>query len=654
MAVGVSEALELGRAAVDRYAWTEGYELLKQADSAGRIPPEDLERLASAAWWTARLDECIAARERAFAGYRDAGNENRAAMVALMLAKDYYAKGASSIGTGWVNRAERLLDDKHACVEQGHLERIKAVIAHEGAGDYEKALGHARRALEFATSFGDRDLQAIALHDQGRALAGLGQVDEGMGLMDEATVAAVSGELAPLTTGVVYCNTITACKELADYRRAGDWTEAAKRWCERQEIAGFPGMCRVYRASIMLTKGAWAEAESEARRACDELGTFNLSYAAEAFYELGEIRLRSGDLAAAEDAFRQAHELGRDPQPGLALVRLAEDKLDGASSCIEGALADESRDLYRARLLPAQARIALESRSLDKARAAAHELEEIARKYGSDALEASALAVRSLVARDEENLPEATRAARSAIRHWQAVGAPYEAAEARVVLASTHARAGHTEDAVFEFEAALSAFERLGAAADARHVRKALEDLGAAPSPSGRGGDRATKTFMFTDVVRSTKLVDAIGDDAWTDVVRWHDQTLRGLFAAHRGEEIDHTGDGFFVAFPDTRSAIECAVAVQRKLAEHRRSHGFAPQVRIGLHRTEASRHGPGYKGRGVHEAARISALAEGGEILASHETVSREPPRFVTSEPRAVALSGIDEPFEIVTIDWR
>jgi class 3 adenylate cyclase len=646
-------SLEAGREAVDRHAWSEGYELLKESDTAGTIPPEDLERLAGAAWWMGQLDDCISARERAFAAYMDTADRRRAAMVAMKLAKDNYFKGASSIATGWVNRAERLLAEEPECIEQGYLERLKAVIAHEGAGDYEKALEHGRRALDLATRFADRDLQAIALHDQGRALAALGQVDEGMALIDEATVAAVSGELDPLTTGVVYCNTITSCAELADYRRAGDWTEAAKRWCERQAIAGFPGMCRVYRASIMLTKGAWAEAEQEARRACDELGTFNLSYAAEAFYELGGIRLRTGDLTAAEEAFRHAHELGRDPQPGLALVRLAEGKLDGATSCIEGALADESRDLYRARLLPAQVRIALASGDADTAQRATEELEEIARKYGSEALEAMALTTQSMVALAEEKAGEAARAARAAVRLWQGVAAPYEAAEARVLLASAHRAEGKRDDTLLELEAALGAFERLGAALDAGHVRSDLEALGAKPAARAGGDGRQTKTFMFTDIVRSTKLVDAIGDDAWTDLVRWHDETLRSLFAAHQGEEIDHAGDGFFIAFPTAAAAGECAVAIQRKLAEHRRSQGFAPQVRIGLHSAEATRQRGAYRGRGVHEAARISSLAEGGEILATAGTIV-EPFRYPLSESRAVELRGIDQPVEVVSVDWR
>ncbi|MBA3412746.1 MAG: hypothetical protein H0T09_03560, partial [Actinobacteria bacterium] len=250
------DTLQAGREAIGRHAWLEAYDLLDAADTAGRLSPEDLETLSAAAWWTGRLDSCIAARERAFAGYMDAESRRRAAIVALAVAKDYYAKHSSSIANAWVARAKRLLADEPACVEQGYLERLLSVIAFEGDGDFDAALTHAQRALETGTHFGDRELQALALHDQGRVLVAKGDVAEGMAMIDEATVAAVSGELSPYNTGVIYCNTITACKELADYRRAGDWTEAAKRWCERQAIAGFPGMCRVYRASIMLVRGA--------------------------------------------------------------------------------------------------------------------------------------------------------------------------------------------------------------------------------------------------------------------------------------------------------------------------------------------------------------------------------------------------------------
>ncbi|HEX2259979.1 MAG TPA: ferredoxin [Actinomycetota bacterium] len=164
---------------------------------------------------------------------------------------------------------------------------------------------------------------------------------------------------------------------------------------------------------------------------------------------------------------------------------------------------------------------------------------------------------------------------------------------------------------------------------------------------------RVMKTFMFTDIVKSTNLVEVLGDEAWMDLLRWHDETLRATFAAHRGEEVDTTGDGFFVGFDSPELAIACAVAIQRNLADHRRQHGFAPQVRIGLHASEAAQVGRNFRGKGVHEAARIAALAGGGEILASRVTVGTDS-GYSLSEPRTVTLRGISEPIEIVAINWR
>ncbi len=161
---------------------------------------------------------------------------------------------------------------------------------------------------------------------------------------------------------------------------------------------------------------------------------------------------------------------------------------------------------------------------------------------------------------------------------------------------------------------------------------------------------RVVKTFMFTDIVKSTNLVEAIGDEAWEALLRWHDQTLRSLFSAHRGEEVVTTGDGFFVGFDSPDAAIGCATAIQRTLSEHRQAHGFAPQVRIGVHASDATQVGRDFKGKGVHEAARIAALAEGGEIVASKQTAIG----YTSTEPRSVTLKGISEPIEIVTIDWR
>lgn len=165
------------------------------------------------------------------------------------------------------------------------------------------------------------------------------------------------------------------------------------------------------------------------------------------------------------------------------------------------------------------------------------------------------------------------------------------------------------------------------------------------------GSVRVAKTFVFTDIVKSTNLVEAMGDEAWAALLRWHNDTLRSVFNAHQGTEVVSTGDGFFVEFETPDAALACAVAIQRTLAEHRQTHGFAPQVRIGVHTSDATKIGSNFTGKGVHEAARIAALAAGGEILASRQTMI---PRYNASEPRMVTLRGIAEPMEIVSVQWR
>src|SRR4030095_9755665 len=254
------------------------------------------------------------------------------------------------------------------------------------------------RRTSWQRRLGDRDLAALELQEQGRLLVAKGEVAEGLALLEDAAMHAVSGTLGPLATGDIFCHAIEVCRRLADFGRASEWTDAARQWCDRQGILGFPGVCRVYRAGILRLRGALLDAAREAPDACAELRPYSFGATAEAFYELGEVRLRLGDLAAAEEAFRQAHELGRDPQPGLALLRLAEGKVEAARTAIKSALADESRDrLARSHVLPAQVEIALAAGDLDGARAAAVELETIAAVYGTPLLEAAAQCMRGQI-----------------------------------------------------------------------------------------------------------------------------------------------------------------------------------------------------------------------------------------------------------------
>jgi class 3 adenylate cyclase len=643
----ISERFEQARDALAGKDWQEAYEALAELDRTETLGADDLDGLADAAWWTGRMDESIEARTRAYAARLERGEQRAAALNALHLARDHELK-RSGLQGAWLARAERLLTEEDDSSERGYLERMRSRLA-LASGDFDSAIAHAERTLELGSRFQDRNLMALGLHDKGSALVRQGDAEAGLALIDEATVGAVSGELNPYVTGIIYCGVISASFDVADLGRAGNWTEAAKRWCDRQSISGFPGVCRVNRAEVMRLRGSWPEAEKEIRTAVAELGEFAPSVAASAFYELGELQLRMGDLAAAEEAFRQAHSLGVEPQPGLALLRLANGDVEAARRGIRRALSDEARSrLSRARLLPASIEISLAAGEVEAARAASEELDEIAQDYRTPALSAHAAASSGAVALAEEDADAALRDLRRAIRLYQEVEIPYEAARVRLLVAEAYRLDGDADAAELELRAAAATFDRLGALRDVRRAAEALGRLAAAA-----GGDRAGRTFLYTDICDSTPLVEAIGDEAWVGLVGWHDRTLRELFGQYGGEEVEHSGDGFFVAFPDAARALACAAAIQRRLAAHRRTNGFAPEVRIGVHAAEASRSPAGYSGKGVHEAARVGALGGPGEIYASLET-ARLGDGLAYSEPQKVTLKGISEPLEVVAIDWR
>ena len=646
-----ARSLRAARDAVKRHAWREAYELLAAADSSRGLAPADLERFAEAAWCNGRIEDCIDAYERAYAQHVEQEDGGRAAFIALWLALLYASRRAASVAAGWRNRAERLLKEEPDCRAHGLLawEQIWAALAR---GDTGAALDYANKAYEIGKRFDDRDLQALALLGKGWVQLSHGEVASGTTLLDEAMAAATGRELSPQVTRWIYCETIAACRYVADYRRAAEWMEVWERESDRENIVVFSGDCRLHRAQILRLRGVWARAEQEARRACDEFMSWNVGveHAGTALYEIGEIKLCQGNLAAAKDAFQQARQWGYDPQPGWSRLQLAEGNGEGAAASIERALRVESLGvLDRARLLPARVQIAVASGDLESARSATEELEEIAKSYRTTALEASAVCARGGLELAKGNAAAACRNLHRGWHLWQDVGNPYEAARARMLLGSGYRAVGDEDAAVLELQTAISAFDRLGAAPDARRAENLLRS-GTAARAEMAG---ATRTFMFTDMVKSTNLIEVIGDEAWEDLLRWHDHTLRSLVETHGGEEINQTGDGFFVAFHAAPAAVECAVAIQRALADHRRVEGFAPQIRIGLHTAQATHKGRDYKGRGVHVAARIAALAEGDFILASVETLTPGS-IFPVSNRRTVTLRGIADPVEIVRVDWH
>jgi class 3 adenylate cyclase len=644
--------LEAGRKALDRRAWAEALALLKQADASNELDADGLEMLADAAWWMGQPADSVAARERAFTAFVAAGNTRHACRVAFRLAQDAAGRQAFAVAGAWAERGEKLLGDEQDSAEYGYVLFGRLAMTPPGS-DFSQNVETGRRIAQLGERHGDRDLQAMGVMAEGFALMSSGDTKGGLARFDVATLAAAAGELSIWSTGWIYCGTIGACREIADYRRASEWTEATTRWCERQSITGFPGICRVYRAEIVALRGAWAQAEQEARRACEELQRYQLGQAAAlGFYEIGEIRMRVGDLPAAKEAFRRAHEMGMLPEPGMSLLRLAEGDAQTAGSSLHRALANANERFTRARLLPAEVEVALVLGDRERARVASTELDEIAKQCGTPAMEAIAGAARAALQLADGDAVAAEATLRSTLRIWIELDVPYEVARARVLLASAYRAQQDLPAAALELQAARSTFERLGARRDARHTGELLGDDASAPSLES-SSDTVERTFLFSDIVRSTKLVDAIGDQAWQELIRWHDQTLRALVAEHRGEEVRHTGDGFFVTFASASDAIDCAVAIQRRLSEQRKKQGFALQVRIGMHTAVAHRRGLDYAGVGIHEAARIGGVAEAGEILVSATTMAAAKTAY-PSEKRSLALKDIAEPVEVAAIDWR
>ena len=641
------DPLEAGREAYERRAWPEAHRLLKDADAQGSLSPEDLEALAKSAWWVGLAGESIAVRERAYARYLDRNDRARAAFMALTLRREHIAKRAGSVAQGWLHRAEHLLENEPESMAHGYLAIAHGELALD-RGELDHALDHFDRAVQIAGRLDDPDLPVWAAMRRGQALANAGQLDEAWVLMEGAAAAAVGGELGPVTTGAVFCNVMAACREAADYRRGSEWAEVAKRWCEQQDITGFPGICRVHRAEFMRLTGAWADAEAEVRRAVDELRDFHPAIAAAAFQELGEVRLRMGDLEGAEEAFDHAQALGEEPQPGRASLLLARGNADAAAASLRGSLQELTwNKLARARLLPVQAEIARARGDAGTAAAAATELAEIAAEFGTTAIRAAAAEAAGVAALLRDQPDEAAQGFRESRRLWREIDAPFEAATDSILLAEALIAQGDGEGAKLELGGARKTFDRLGAVPHSERAASLL--AGATRGPAAR----EIRTFMFTDIVGSTALVEAIGDEAWHDLLHWHDEALRRCIAENSGEEVDHTGDGFFVAFSDAGAAIRCATAIQRKLAEHRRNHGFAPRVRIGVHAAEASRVGRDYEGGGVHAAARIGALADGGEVIVSVETLDGIGD-VRAGEPREVELKGFAKPVQVVSVDWR
>jgi DNA-binding CsgD family transcriptional regulator/tetratricopeptide (TPR) repeat protein len=465
--VVVARALEEGRGAYVNRAWTDAFEALSRANQERPLEPADLELLAHSAYMLGLDDEYRAALVQAYHALRDAGDAPRSARCAWWIGHNLLFLGQAAPARGWFARGQRLLaheDREH--VEGGYL-LIPTLLEHSAKGDFDAAHATAAEIAQIGEQFSDPDLVAIGLMEQGHTLVRQGLTDQGFRLVDETMVAVTTGELSPIVAGIVYCNTIAFCRDVWELRRAREWTEALTRWCEQQpDMIAHKGLCLVHRAEIMTLGGAWEDALEEARRVAERFsqGVLNQRALGHAAYRQGEVHRLRGDFLEAEDAYRRASRFGREPQPGLALMRLTQGKKAAAAAAMVRAMTEAALPLRRAALLPAHVEILVATGDIAGSRAACHELSEIARRQGSEPLAALAAQAEGTVALAEDDAGSALAAGRRASRAWQELGAPYDAARARVLVAQACTALGDADTAALELDAARDAFLRLGAA----------------------------------------------------------------------------------------------------------------------------------------------------------------------------------------------
>ena len=633
-----------GRAAHDRSDWVAARSALLDADADAPLEADDLERLAWSCRWSGDDEGFLNALERAEAAFGSAGLRARAARMALEQARHHVQMLDESVAFTCFARAMGLLEGEPESPEHS-LAMWMLSFTQLSEGDVTGAKASLDEARAIARRVRSPGMEAMAVQGLAHVAVTEGERREVLPLVDEAAALAMRPGVEPIIAGYVYCAVISICRAMCDWGRATEWTNQSTRYCERESITGYTGLCRFHQGEIDRLHGALAQAEDRVVRACEELRAVNRYSAAWGYSELVDIRVRRGDLAGAEEALAQAVAFGDDGQPGRGRLLLAQGDAAAAVRSLSRALADQSM-LARERrvfVLPVHVRACLAVGDEVAASTSVTELEELARRLGTPGPAAAAAVARGELALHRGDVDAAITSLRDGVRMWCEVDAPYEAAEARVWLARALVADGDEAGARLEIKAAARAVEEIGA----------VIDLDVAP-PRTEPVTRAVRTFLFSDIVDSTRLAEAMGDDTWEQLLRWHDRILRAEFARWRGEEVKHGGDGFFVAFREPDDGIACAIAIQRALARHRADHGFAPSVRIGLHAGEATARDDDYFGSAVTRAARVSAAAGAGEILVSADLLAQSQPTTPVAGERILELKGIAEPVAAVLVAWN
>jgi DNA-binding NarL/FixJ family response regulator len=471
--VKLDDQLSLGREAFGARRWSAATEALCIADNKWPLDAPDLELLATALFMVGRQQEHLVVLERAHQRHLDAGSLRAAAACAFWLGMQLFLGGELSRGGGWLARANRLIEqDGSDCVERGYLMMPEAYRA-EAAGDLEAALGATAAAADEARRFGDSDLLALATLTEGRLLVADGRIREGLERLDEAILGVTLGEVSPRPSGIVYCSAIDGCRMAFDPRRAREWTDALSAWCETQpDMLAFTGDCHLHRGELLELHGSWTEALAELERAGQRARRAgNVRVAAGAAYRRGEIHRLRGEVESAEEAYRDAARGGREPQPGLALLRAMQGDTAAAVATMRRLYDDAAHPVERARLLPAYIEIMLGADDIDAAREACDELDAIAADRPSDLLNAVAAHARGAVTLAAGDPRAAHAPLRKALGAWHELDAPYEAARVRLLLADACRGLGDENSANVELQAARESFTNLGVLAQVEGVR---------------------------------------------------------------------------------------------------------------------------------------------------------------------------------------
>ena len=477
------EQLTIGRDAFTARAWARAYEALSAADEVGELGADDLDRLALAAYLTGHDDDHDRALERSVKLLADA-DRRRAARAAFWLAFGLFRRGEPARAGGWLARAHRVLaeDGDPPCAEQGLL-LIPAGLHQLFSGEAEAAVTVFEQAVDVGTRFRDPDVTAFGVLGSGQALVAAGHREAGLARLDEAMVAVTAEDVSPITVGIAYCAVIETCHLAFDLHRAREWTAELTRWCAAQpDLVPYRGQCLVHRAQVLALEGHWSEALEEMRRARERLAeppgqpAFGM-----AWYQTGELLRRLGRHGDAEDCYRQANQHGHPPQPGMLLLRLAQGRGSDARAAVDSALATAHSGGERWHLLAAASEVCCACGDTAGARAAADELDGVAREQTGEWLRAIAATAVGSVLLAEGSPRDAGPVLRGAFRAWRELHVPYEAARVRLLLGEVCSALGDTDGALLEWDAARYTFEELGAVDDLARVQARLS-----PEPLSR------------------------------------------------------------------------------------------------------------------------------------------------------------------------